>query len=499
MNEGPSPQKLPDVQASLLLPSSNEKGAAILLYCTQVAKGTLNPTWQVIETAWIEGGRVPALEHEVGFVLEVSIVSPPPSSGAANVRPNGSAAALRARIEVHKLRRLSIPLAAAAALPINTVALELNDGHLYVPAWVAEAINPLEAAVSALHAADTLTPAAGGASSAAAGGGSDRPPTASNAERARGGGEEPSSAEDSDTPRAAATAVVAEAPLENLAVLGDDTDAEEFAALCRLREEVLAREAATAAMGTQLELALDAVAGARHVELEAKRRAANIERLKAALARQLELFEEEQAALSAEKAALVDDQADLSQLHLEADRAASLQAAREVELGEEAAQHEETQLLLEARQARLVGHLQHIYPISYAASGEWAIRGLGLPADLQSRDDEVVSSALGYVVHLVAMIAKYLQIPLRYQVIYNASRSAVRDNVTGGSTAYPLFKRGVERERFDRAVYLLARDVEQLAAARGVAVKPGQHMLSSLRRLIKAQEDFADRLMTGDT
>lgn len=42
--------------------------------------------------------------------------------------------------------------------------------------------------------------------------------------------------------------------------------------------------------------------------------------------------------------------------------------------------------------------------------------------DLYSIDDERVSSALGYTAHLMCMLAKYLQVPLRYQVIYNASR-----------------------------------------------------------------------------
>lgn len=67
--------------------------------------------------------------------------------------------------------------------------------------------------------------------------------------------------------------------------------------------------------------------------------------------------------------------------------------------------------------------LQAIYPIKYQdALKEYTIRGLELPADLYSMDDERISSALGYTAHLVCMLAKYLQVPLRYQVIYNASR-----------------------------------------------------------------------------
>ncbi|CAN0188989.1 unnamed protein product [Ectocarpus sp. 13 AM-2016] len=83
------------------------------------------------------------------------------------------------------------------------------------------------------------------------------------------------------------------------------------------------------------------------------------------------------------------------------------------------------------------------------------------------------------------MLAKYLQISLRYQVIYNASRSAVRDNVTGVGVAYPLFRRGVEKERFDRGVYLLGRDVEQMLTARGVPAKRGSgQLLRNLERLM---------------
>ena len=58
---------------------------------------------------------------------------------------------------------------------------------------------------------------------------------------------------------------------------------------------------------------------------------------------------------------------------------------------------------------------QSIYPIQEEGDG-FAIRGLDLPHNYEAKDDEVVSSALGYVTHLMLMLSKYLQIPLRYQV-----------------------------------------------------------------------------------
>lgn len=67
-------------------------------------------------------------------------------------------------------------------------------------------------------------------------------------------------------------------------------------------------------------------------------------------------------------------------------------------------------------------------------------------------------------------------------------RSAVRDNVTGAGVAYPLFRRGVEKERFDRGVQLLGRDVEQMLIARGVPVKRGTgQILRNLERLMSVE------------
>ena len=42
-------------------------------------------------------------------------------------------------------------------------------------------------------------------------------------------------------------------------------------------------------------------------------------------------------------------------------------------------------------------------------------------------DDETLSVALGYTCHLVGMIAKFLQLPLRYPVNTSGSRSTVND------------------------------------------------------------------------
>lgn len=81
-----------------------------------------------------------------------------------------------------------------------------------------------------------------------------------------------------------------------------------------------------------------------------------------------------------------------------------------------------TKFLLEARQLKLLSELQAVYPIERLVSGDYAIRGLDLPNDLSSRDDDHVGAALGYVVHLLILMAKYLEISLRYPLVYQSSR-----------------------------------------------------------------------------
>ena len=85
---------------------------------------------------------------------------------------------------------------------------------------------------------------------------------------------------------------------------------------------------------------------------------------------------------------------------------------------------------------------------------------------------EQIATALGYVAHLVFMISKYLEIPLRYRLIHHASRSFVRDAISSASGGrgmnYPLFWKGGRREDFERAVSLLKQNIEQLMWARDV-------------------------------
>jgi len=148
-----------------------------------------------------------------------------------------------------------------------------------------------------------------------------------------------------------------------------------------------------------------------------------------------------------------------------------------------------TQFFYEARQVKLISDLQSIYPIDPVGngSGEYSIRGIELPMDLSQRDDEQTSSALGYLVHLLLLASKYLEVPLRYQLLFFASRSMIRDPIQNNGMALPLYRRGIERERFDCAIKWLQRNIEQLLQTRGIAYDGKRSMLYNLQLLFECE------------
>lgn len=149
------------------------------------------------------------------------------------------------------------------------------------------------------------------------------------------------------------------------------------------------------------------------------------------------------------------------------------------------------QFLLEARQLKLLSELQAIYPIERISGDKekerYAIRGIELipPLDGSQRDDEQISSALGYVVHLVLLVSKYLEVPLRYQLLFYASRSIIRDPVQKDpkDQNLPLYRKDVEPERFKRAFHWLSKDIEQLLLARQIKYERNRDILANLSRL----------------
>lgn len=121
---------------------------------------------------------------------------------------------------------------------------------------------------------------------------------------------------------------------------------------------------------------------------------------------------------------------------------------------------------IRSRQAMLVKQLGAVYPIEYEGAGEYKIRGIKISSsDLTvsgRADEETISTALGYIAHLVFMLSKYLHVNLRYRVVPYSSRSYLKDEINDPHGEYPLYKKGVDKDRHERAIHYLRKDVEQV-------------------------------------
>lgn len=119
------------------------------------------------------------------------------------------------------------------------------------------------------------------------------------------------------------------------------------------------------------------------------------------------------------------------------------------------------------------------------------------PPLVLEHQEEHASTALGYTCHLVSLLSKYLETPLRYTPVHVASRSYMRDDVNPHlpKRQFPLYFDGVSVEDFTVAVRMLQRDVEQLLHAHGLATSDREptHILANLMQLLSVLLDANDR------
>nr|CCA18233.1 conserved hypothetical protein [Albugo laibachii Nc14] len=148
------------------------------------------------------------------------------------------------------------------------------------------------------------------------------------------------------------------------------------------------------------------------------------------------------------------------------------------------------------RQAVLVKALQTVYPIECNHSGECCIRGIRVTTfDLTNNgkgEEECISTALGYIAHLVFMLSKYFHIHLRYRVLVACSRSAIRDENRDSPLEYPLYRKGVEKDRYERAIQYLGMNVEQIIFARGLDNTKYTSILQRLKALMDVEFEWLE-------
>jgi len=180
---------------------------------------------------------------------------------------------------------------------------------------------------------------------------------------------------------------------------------------------------------------------------------------------------------------------------------------------------------LRAQAARVAEALLAIFPIAAAGprrrgAPELAIRGLALPharafeaLTAPPADEPQIAAALGFVATVLQCLGRTLLLHAPYPVRVFGSASAVADEITsareleasrlgaavasaraggyaeggaGGSRTFPLYARGADLARFRYAVYLLNRDLEELAAKCGLRVVDVRDTLANARFLLDA-------------
>eukprot|EP00472_Partenskyella_glossopodia_P014667 CAMPEP_0197521772 /NCGR_PEP_ID=MMETSP1318-20131121/6998_1 /TAXON_ID=552666 /ORGANISM="Partenskyella glossopodia, Strain RCC365" /LENGTH=358 /DNA_ID=CAMNT_0043073889 /DNA_START=403 /DNA_END=1480 /DNA_ORIENTATION=+ len=153
-----------------------------------------------------------------------------------------------------------------------------------------------------------------------------------------------------------------------------------------------------------------------------------------------------------------------------------------------------TQLYL--RRLRMLSLLYEIYPVerirvqgmeSKSVSHLYTIRGLTIPDSLSSATAMEMSIALGYCAQFTCLVAKYLGVVLRYQIIHNGSKSWIVDDLADTPQRLALYYKETNAKTvIQAAVGMLVVDITQLL------VKTKMH-----RKIVESTGGLGSQLLYG--
>lgn len=78
------------------------------------------------------------------------------------------------------------------------------------------------------------------------------------------------------------------------------------------------------------------------------------------------------------------------------------------------------------------GKLKTVFPLVRTAEPDaaYTIAGLSLPnTDFTGCDEEEIAAALGCVAHVLLILARWFDVPLRYTIVFLGSRSVILDEI----------------------------------------------------------------------
>ncbi|KAH0556237.1 hypothetical protein GP486_005839 [Trichoglossum hirsutum] len=146
---------------------------------------------------------------------------------------------------------------------------------------------------------------------------------------------------------------------------------------------------------------------------------------------------------------------------------------------------------LRGQRRRICEDLMDIFPIEPVPGHplSFTIRGLPLPnSNFESSDvdEDTIAAAFGHVAHLVYLLSFYLSTPLLYPVQLQSSTSFILDPISlmPGPRTFPLYAKASVYYRFDYAVFLLNKDIEQLMSRYALKALDIRHTLPNLKYLL---------------
>lgn len=139
--------------------------------------------------------------------------------------------------------------------------------------------------------------------------------------------------------------------------------------------------------------------------------------------------------------------------------------------------------------ARTLRMLEEIFPIELVDARQllYSIAGIPLATGARWTALDDAAAALGLVAQLVVLLSTYLATPLPYPIVAVGSRAVIKDGISvmRGPRVFTLYMgRGIEPYRYEYAVFLLSKDIEQLMNAHGVPVLDLRALLPNLKNLL---------------
>lgn len=127
---------------------------------------------------------------------------------------------------------------------------------------------------------------------------------------------------------------------------------------------------------------------------------------------------------------------------------------------------------LRCRRMWMLRELNHVYPIENLGRYR-TIRGFCIPLvetldRKDPREEQEISCALGFLCHLLLMVGKYLNVPLKFTLVPGASKASLKEmnGNTGETKTWPLYYRG-GNNAFNTSIRLLLDHEVELLHSRG--------------------------------